>query len=109
MKNQHRKSAVKALVRKRQAGRIADLEINPRVANRLSRGFQIDLRKVHAGDAFYVGGFQHNACEASGSAPNIKNALAIGDPRKFDKSTGQLATPASHEMLVGSSAPRIVG
>jgi hypothetical protein len=88
MKNQHGKSPVKTVVRKWQAGRVTGSEVNPRIAYRLSRGFQVDLRKVHAGDAFYVGGFQQNAREASGSASNIKNALTIGDPRKFDKSTG---------------------
>ena len=88
MKNQHGKSPIKAFVRKRQAGRIAGFEINPRIADRLSCGFQIDVRKIDGGDAFYVGGVQQDAREASGSASNIKNALAIGDPRKFDKSTG---------------------
>jgi len=48
----------------------------------------VDVRKVDAGDAFYVGGVQQNAREASGSASNIKNALAIGDTRKFDKPAG---------------------
>ena len=109
MKNQHGKSPIKTLVRKRQAGRIAGFEVNPRIADRLSCGFQIDVRKIDADDAFYVGGLQHNAREASGSASHIKNALAIGDTRKFDKPGGQLATPAPHEMLVCGSAPRIVG
>jgi hypothetical protein len=55
MKNQHGKSPVKTLVRKRQAGHIAGFEINPRIADRLSCGFQIDVRKIDADDAFYVG------------------------------------------------------
>jgi hypothetical protein len=99
MKNQHGKSPVKTVVRKWQAGRIAGFEINPRIADRLSCGFQIDVGKIDADDAFYVGGLQHDAREASGSAPDVKNALGVGDTCKFNKPKGELAAPAPHEML----------
>ena len=46
MKDQHGKSPVKTVVRKWQAGRIAGFEINPRIADRLSCGFQIDVGKI---------------------------------------------------------------
>jgi uncharacterized protein (UPF0128 family) len=79
LKNQHRKSPIEGLVRKRQVGCIASFERDPRISNRLSCGFQIDFGKIDADYTFYTNELGQDSGEASGSAANIKNTIAIGD------------------------------